>query len=81
MGCGGASEVSVDLACTSQRVFPVFFVCLIVPGANKSKTGYKIRHMDKFAVAAGMDYIRRDIKYLKWKEHQLGAPSPCDTGC
>lgn len=65
MGCGGASEVSVDFACTSQKVFPVFCVCLIVPGDNKSKTGYKIQHMDKFAVAAGMDYIMRDIKYAK----------------
>lgn len=65
MGCGGASEVSVDFACTSQKVFPVFCVCLIVSGGNKSKTGYKIRRMDKFAVVAGMDYIMRDLKYLK----------------
>lgn len=35
--------------------------------------------MDKLAVAAGMDYIIRDIKYLMSNEHQLGAQPPCDT--
>lgn len=61
MGCGGASKVSVGFACTSQNVF---CVCLVVPEGNKIKTGYKIQHMDKFAVA-GMDYLMIDIRYLK----------------
>lgn len=56
--------MSEDFTCTSQKVFPVFSVCLVVPGGNKSKMGYKIGHMDKLAVSAGMDYIMRDIKYL-----------------
>lgn len=53
-----------DFTCTSQKVLPLLSVCLVVPGGNKSKRGYKIGHMDKLAVAAGMDYIMRDIKYL-----------------
>lgn len=79
MGCGGASNVSVDFARTSQKVFPVFCACLRVPGGSKSKAGCKIQCMDKFAVAACMDYIMRDTKYLIGKEYQLGAQSPCDT--
>lgn len=53
--------MSVGFVCTSQDVF---CVCLVVPEGNKIKTGYKIQHMDKFAVA-GMDYLMIDIRYLK----------------
>lgn len=56
--------MSEDFTGTSQKVFPVLSVCLVVPGGNKSEMGYKIGHVDKLAVAAGMDYIMRDIKYL-----------------
>lgn len=80
MGCWGASEVSVDFTYNSQKAFPAFYACLVVSGGNKSKTGYKIQHMDKSAVATSIAFKMRD-KYLLWKEHELGAWSPCDTSC
>lgn len=46
-------------------VFPLLSVCLVVPGDNKCKRGYKVGHMDKLAVSAGMNNIMREIKYLK----------------
>lgn len=55
--------MSEDFTCTSQKIFPLLSVCLVVPGGNKSEMGYKIGHMDKVAFAAGMDYIMRHIKY------------------
>lgn len=55
--------MSEDFTCTSQKIFPLLSVCLVVPGGNKSEMGYKIGHMDKVAFAAGMDYIIRHIKY------------------
>lgn len=78
MGCGGASDVSVDFACTSQKVFPVFCACLRVPGGSRSRAGCKMQCMDKFVVVAGMDSITRDIKYLIRKDYQLDAQPPCD---
>lgn len=56
--------MSEGFTCTSQKVFPLLSVCLVVPGGNKSRMGYKIGHMDKLDVVESMDYIMRDIKYL-----------------
>lgn len=81
MGCQGTSEVSVDFTCNSQKAFPAFYACLVVSGGSKSKTCYKIQHMYKSAVAASVGFIMRDIKYLKWKEHEIGTWSPCDASC